>query len=133
ARDRSLYAIVSAVTRYRALLHEQLQLLRAGKDSETVRAAIGRRGVILRELATLSESLWSNRSWATCRARRVVPGAASRSPARRRPAPSTLHAFAADCLAGDARIAWHAPRKLSPLSTPRDSRRREFHGQVFSH
>ena len=33
ARDRSLYAIVSAVTRYRALLHEQLQLLRADRKS----------------------------------------------------------------------------------------------------
>jgi len=57
ARDRSLYAIVSAVTRYRALLHEQLQLLRAGKDSEMVRAAIGRWDVILRDIAKLSESL----------------------------------------------------------------------------
>jgi len=53
ARDRSLYAIVS----YRALLHEQLQLLRAGKDSEMVRAAIGRWDVILRDIAKLSESL----------------------------------------------------------------------------
>ena len=57
ARDRSLYAIVSAVTRYRALLHEQLQLLRAGKDAEMVRAAIGRWDAILREIAKLSESL----------------------------------------------------------------------------
>jgi len=57
ARDRSLYAIVSAATRYRALLHEQLQLLRAGKDSEMVRAAIGRWDVILRDIAKLSESL----------------------------------------------------------------------------
>ena len=56
-RDRSLYAIVSAVTRYRALLHEQLQLLRAGKDPEMVRAAIGRWDVILRDIAKLSESL----------------------------------------------------------------------------
>ena len=57
ARDRSLYTIVSAVTRYRSLLHEQVQLLRAGKNPEMVRAAIGRWDMILREIATLCESL----------------------------------------------------------------------------
>jgi hypothetical protein len=35
-RDRNLYAIMSAATRYRAILHDQLQLLRAGKHPEAV-------------------------------------------------------------------------------------------------
>jgi hypothetical protein len=57
ARDRSLYAIVSAATRYRALLHEQIQLLRAGKDPEIVRVAINRWDEILREIGKLAEKL----------------------------------------------------------------------------
>jgi hypothetical protein len=57
ARDRSLYALVSAATRYRALLHEQIQLLRAGKDPEIVRVAINRWDKILREIGKLAEKL----------------------------------------------------------------------------
>lgn len=49
-RDETLYAIVSAATRYRAILHEQVQLLRAGKDPENVRGAMGRWQPIVREI-----------------------------------------------------------------------------------
>lgn len=50
SRDRSLYAIVSAATRYRAILHEQVQLLRAGTDPEMVRIAMNRWQGILKEI-----------------------------------------------------------------------------------
>jgi hypothetical protein len=56
-RDRNLYALVSAATRYRALLHEQVQLLRAGKDPEVVRGAINRWNEILREISRLAQQL----------------------------------------------------------------------------
>jgi hypothetical protein len=56
-RDRSLYAIMSAATRYRAILHEQLQLLRAGKHPEVVRSAVGRWHGILGEIKSLAEDL----------------------------------------------------------------------------
>jgi hypothetical protein len=57
SRDKSLYAIVSAATRYRAILHEQVQLLRAGKDPEIVRGALGRWHNILREIRKLAGEL----------------------------------------------------------------------------
>ena len=57
ARDRNLYALVSAATRYRALLHEQVQLLRAGKDPEIVRGAINRWNEILREIGKLAKQI----------------------------------------------------------------------------
>ena len=53
-RDRNLYAIMSAATRYRAILHEQLQLLRAGKHPEVVRSAVSRWHGILREIKRLA-------------------------------------------------------------------------------
>jgi hypothetical protein len=49
-RDRHLYAIMSAATRYRAILHEELQLLRAGKNPELVRGAMDRWREILGEI-----------------------------------------------------------------------------------
>lgn len=56
-RDRSLYGIVSAATRYRAILHEQIQLLRAGKDPAMVRSAMNRWREILRDIRDRAESL----------------------------------------------------------------------------
>jgi hypothetical protein len=56
-RDRHLYAIMSAATRYRAILHEELQLLRAGKNPELVRGAMGRWQEILREIKNLAGHL----------------------------------------------------------------------------
>lgn len=56
-RDRHLYAIMSAATRYRAILHEELQLLRAGKNPELVRGAMGRWHEILREIKNLAGRL----------------------------------------------------------------------------
>lgn len=56
-RDRNLYAIMSASTRYRAILHEQLQLLRAGKHPEVVRSAVSRWHGILGEIKSLAGGL----------------------------------------------------------------------------
>ena len=56
-RDRSLYAIMSAATRYRAILHEQLRLLRAGKHSEVVRSAVSRWQGILGEIKSIAGNL----------------------------------------------------------------------------
>jgi hypothetical protein len=57
ARDKSLYALVSAATRYRSILHEEVQLLRAGKDPEMVRGALSRWQNILREIKKLAGDL----------------------------------------------------------------------------
>lgn len=57
ARDANLYAIVSAATRYRTILHEQVQLLRAGKDPEIVRGAVVRWHDIVREIKRLAGEL----------------------------------------------------------------------------
>jgi hypothetical protein len=54
ARDKSLYALVSAATRYRSILHEQVQLLRVGKDPEIVRGALSRWQHVLREIRKLA-------------------------------------------------------------------------------
>ena len=56
-RDRRLYNIVSMATRYRTILSEQVQLLRACKDPETVQAALGRWEVILRDIKKLAADL----------------------------------------------------------------------------
>jgi hypothetical protein len=56
-RDRNLYAIMSAATRYRAILHEQVQLLRAGKHPEVVRSAVRRWHGILGEIKRLTHHL----------------------------------------------------------------------------
>ncbi len=56
-RDRNLYAIMSAATRYRTILHEQLQLLRAGKHPEAVRSAVSRWHGILGEIKRLAGNL----------------------------------------------------------------------------
>ena len=56
-RDRRLYNIVSMATRYRTILSEQVQLLRAGEDPETVQAALGRGQVILRDIKKLAADL----------------------------------------------------------------------------
>jgi hypothetical protein len=56
-RDRHLYAIMSAATRYRAILHEQLQLLRAGKHPEMVRSAVSRWHGILGEIKSVAGNL----------------------------------------------------------------------------
>jgi hypothetical protein len=57
ARDKSLYDLVSAATRYRSILHEQVQVLRAGKDPEIVRGALRRWQNILREIRKLAGEL----------------------------------------------------------------------------
>jgi hypothetical protein len=57
ARDKNLYALVSAATRYRSILHEQVQVLRAGKDPEIVRDALRRWQNILREIRKLTGEL----------------------------------------------------------------------------
>ena len=56
-RDRNLYAIMSAATRYRAILHEQVQLLRAGKHPEVVRRAVTRWHGILGEIKSRAHNL----------------------------------------------------------------------------
>jgi hypothetical protein len=56
-RDRRLYNIVSMATRYRTILSEQTQLLRVGKDPETVEAALSRWQVILRDIKKLAADL----------------------------------------------------------------------------
>lgn len=56
-RDRRLYNIVSMAMRYRAVLSEQVQLLRAGEDPEAVEAALGRWQVILRDIKKLAADL----------------------------------------------------------------------------
>ena len=56
-RDRNLYAIMSGATRYRAILHEQPQLLRAGKHPEVVRSAVSRWHGILGEIKRLAGNL----------------------------------------------------------------------------
>jgi len=56
-RERNLYAIMSAATRYRAILREQLQLLRAGKHPEVVRSAVSRWHGILGEIKRLAGNL----------------------------------------------------------------------------
>jgi hypothetical protein len=56
-RDRRLYNIVSMATRYRAVLSEQVQLLRAGEDPETVQAVLGHWQVILRDIKKLAADL----------------------------------------------------------------------------
>jgi hypothetical protein len=48
---------MSAATRYRAILHEQLQLLRAGKHPEVVRSAVSRWHGILGEIKSLAGDL----------------------------------------------------------------------------
>jgi hypothetical protein len=57
ARDKSLYALVSATTRYRSILHEQVQLLRAGKDPEMVRDILRRWQGILRDIKRFAGDL----------------------------------------------------------------------------
>ncbi len=57
ARDKSLYGLVSAATRYRSILHEEVQLLRAGKDPELVRGVLNRWENILREIKKLAGDL----------------------------------------------------------------------------
>jgi hypothetical protein len=52
-RDRNLYPIMSAATRYRCILHEQ-QLLRAGQQPEEVRSAVSRWHRILGEIKRLA-------------------------------------------------------------------------------
>lgn len=56
-RDRRLYNIVSMATRYRTILSEQVQPLRAGVDPETVQAALGRWQVLLRDIKKLAADL----------------------------------------------------------------------------
>lgn len=56
-RDRTLYALVSAATRYRSILGEQVQLLRTGKDPAVVRGALSRWQGILREIRDIAASL----------------------------------------------------------------------------
>lgn len=56
-RDRILYGIVGAATRYRTILHEEIQLLRAGKDPELVRGAMARWRQILLDIRRLAEAL----------------------------------------------------------------------------
>lgn len=57
ARDKNLYDLVSAATRYRSILHEEVQLLRAGKDPDMVRAALSRWQDILRDIKKLAGDL----------------------------------------------------------------------------
>jgi hypothetical protein len=57
ARDDSLYALVSAATRYRTFSMREVQLLRAGKDPGMVQAALGRWQNILREIKKLADDL----------------------------------------------------------------------------
>ena len=56
-RERNLYAIMSAATRYRAILQEQLRLLRAGKHPEVVRSAVSRWQGIVGEIKSLAGNL----------------------------------------------------------------------------
>jgi transposase len=56
-RDRRLYALVSAVTRYRSILEEQVRLLRAGKDPSIVRGALSRWQNILQDIKEIASDL----------------------------------------------------------------------------
>lgn len=56
-RDRRLYNIVSMATRYRAILSEQVQALRVGKDSETARATLARWQAIVRDIKKAAADL----------------------------------------------------------------------------
>ena len=56
-RDKNLYALVSAATRYRSSLHEQMQLLRAGKEPNAVRGTLSRWHKVLREIKYLAAEL----------------------------------------------------------------------------
>ena len=56
-RDRRLYNLVSMATRYRAILLEEIQHLRVGKDPEMVQASLGRWQVILRDIKKIAADL----------------------------------------------------------------------------
>ena len=56
-RDRCLYNLVSMATRYRTILSDEIQLLRVGKDPDTVQASLGRWQVILRDIKKLAGDL----------------------------------------------------------------------------
>ena len=56
-RDRRLYNLVSMATRYRTLLSEETQHLRAGKDPEMVQASMNRWQVIIRDIKKLAADL----------------------------------------------------------------------------
>ena len=56
-RDRCLYNLVSMATRYRTILSDEIQHLRAGKDQDTVQASLGRWQVILRDIKKLAGNL----------------------------------------------------------------------------
>ena len=56
-RDRRLYAILSKITRYRNILNEQVNRLRAGDAPEIVRAMLARWDTILREVKHLARDL----------------------------------------------------------------------------
>jgi hypothetical protein len=56
-RDRRLYNLVSMATRYRTILSEETQHLRAGKDPEMVQASLARWQVILRDIKKLAADL----------------------------------------------------------------------------
>ncbi len=57
ARDKRLYAIVGAATRYRAILAEQVQLLRIGNDPDVVRATLTRWQSIMRDIKKLAAEI----------------------------------------------------------------------------
>jgi hypothetical protein len=57
ARDKRLYAIVSMATRYRAILADQVQLLRIGDDPEVVRATLSRWQTIMRDIKKAAAEL----------------------------------------------------------------------------
>jgi hypothetical protein len=57
ARDKHLYAIVSMATRYRAILADQVQLLRIGEDPDVVRAMLSRWQTIMRDIKKLAAEL----------------------------------------------------------------------------
>jgi hypothetical protein len=56
-RDRRLYNLVSMATRYRTILSEETQHLRAGKDPEMVQASLGRWQAILRDIKKIAADL----------------------------------------------------------------------------
>ena len=56
-QDRRLYAIVSKATRYRAILADQVKLLRIGDDPGVVRATLTRWQAMIREIQRLAEEL----------------------------------------------------------------------------
>jgi hypothetical protein len=56
-RDRRLYNLVSMATRYRTILSDEIQLLRVGKDPDTVQASLGRWQTILRDIKKMAGDL----------------------------------------------------------------------------